>query len=409
MNDTSPTPLGFCPRCGYPIDPGTCPECGATVPERKVLRNHQRLRRRRIRKIALRAGPPLLLIGALAWAYHAVDWTKHMSAPTLLSLHGMAYEPATKELLRRDRAGLLNQTEFDAFIAAIGLEGELETRNAYPIDAPIAMRLKVDLPPEWNAARHYTEGINYAVVGWKTEVDGQVVSEIAGEMPQERLEPDRRTISWDRDEFRTKPFCPALPPGEPEITVHANVVYFHGGRTGIPRITPTTNQPFRCTARATVTVADKTREELLTLISDPSAARASSRCAAYIRPSRLWGGPIRLDLRFPDNLSDALLCMRVELRTAPDEPNIEVGRFRFDSPPRRDGVKGLVIPKKIRMKFDTTNCEFDRETAAVRLVPDLDAVFNTIDIDEIYGETIELYDVPVSRKSLRNTLASGSR
>lgn len=39
---SSPSPLGPCPKCGYPIDPGTCPECGTVTDDPELLREINR-------------------------------------------------------------------------------------------------------------------------------------------------------------------------------------------------------------------------------------------------------------------------------------------------------------------------------------------------------------------------------
>jgi hypothetical protein len=31
MTDNAYKPAGYCPHCGYAIDPGVCPECGKNV------------------------------------------------------------------------------------------------------------------------------------------------------------------------------------------------------------------------------------------------------------------------------------------------------------------------------------------------------------------------------------------
>lgn len=39
---TTPSPLGPCPKCGYPIDPGVCPECGTVTDDPELLREINR-------------------------------------------------------------------------------------------------------------------------------------------------------------------------------------------------------------------------------------------------------------------------------------------------------------------------------------------------------------------------------
>lgn len=56
-------PAGYCPKCGYRVDPGRCPECGAEV--RRPAKRDPRARRVRIRRFLTRVAA-LGLVAALA-------------------------------------------------------------------------------------------------------------------------------------------------------------------------------------------------------------------------------------------------------------------------------------------------------------------------------------------------------
>ena len=82
--NTGHTPLGFCPRCGYPIDPGRCPECGTVVTADGLALDPPRLaRRRKMRRIGALALSAIAL-GAGYAVYRSVDWVK--AAPTWILL-----------------------------------------------------------------------------------------------------------------------------------------------------------------------------------------------------------------------------------------------------------------------------------------------------------------------------------
>ena len=88
MDMTNPHPDGFCPKCGYAMDPGTCPECGLRVYRSDLAAIPPNLQRIRTRRRVIRFGVVLgvLIIGW--YGYRTVNWVKLLPTSTLLYLQG---------------------------------------------------------------------------------------------------------------------------------------------------------------------------------------------------------------------------------------------------------------------------------------------------------------------------------
>lgn len=67
-------PEGFCPRCGYWIDPGRCPECGLQVTRQRLLATMPRFswRSLRTKRVLVWAVSLFVLVAFLREMYHVV-------------------------------------------------------------------------------------------------------------------------------------------------------------------------------------------------------------------------------------------------------------------------------------------------------------------------------------------------
>jgi hypothetical protein len=63
--DAGYQPQGYCPKCGYRVDPGTCPECGRDVP--RPLRRSPRSRLGRLRRWTLRIAITAVALAAVGY------------------------------------------------------------------------------------------------------------------------------------------------------------------------------------------------------------------------------------------------------------------------------------------------------------------------------------------------------
>jgi len=104
-------PSGFCPKCGYAMDPGRCPECGRDVSPAALRRGP---RWRPVRRFAVWAAKRavvvvlLTIVGALAWR---VAWVELLPADLLLRLQDDQMHWTSHELLRRYRLGQLDANQ----------------------------------------------------------------------------------------------------------------------------------------------------------------------------------------------------------------------------------------------------------------------------------------------------------
>ncbi len=66
-------PAGFCPRCGYALDPGRCPECGSVVTA-KDMRPRQARMSKRARRLLFTAGLAFALFVAVGVGFELESW-----------------------------------------------------------------------------------------------------------------------------------------------------------------------------------------------------------------------------------------------------------------------------------------------------------------------------------------------
>jgi hypothetical protein len=103
-------PQGYCPGCGYAVDPGTCPECGGVVSEVSLRKFPPHVVvRRRLRRIGL----VLLLLGLILggrYVYLNVNWLQFVPNRLLL-VRANEWPRGDAELLRRCRIGRLSDKQ----------------------------------------------------------------------------------------------------------------------------------------------------------------------------------------------------------------------------------------------------------------------------------------------------------
>ena len=129
-------PTGYCPKCGYPLDPGRCPECGATVAPDQILSEplhvHRRRRFRRRVLVALVAVVATVIGGR--FLYRAVNWVSLAPTSVLFVFQGDGKHPATIELFRRYDNGELDAQQVKRmFDGAVGTP-RLALRPSAPED-----------------------------------------------------------------------------------------------------------------------------------------------------------------------------------------------------------------------------------------------------------------------------------
>lgn len=162
-------PDGYCPKCGYPIDPGRCPECGSDVAKENLAAQPPMSQAGMVRLGVAVAIAAAILIGGY-FTYNWVDWPSRLPLSMLLRLHDWNEPRSTGELMSRVNSGKLSQIEERAICRAT-LTMTLQTRGPYPRDGrPGAWLLaKSDLPALYAQMWIYVTDMEMLVDGKKQD------------------------------------------------------------------------------------------------------------------------------------------------------------------------------------------------------------------------------------------------
>ena len=94
-------PTGYCPKCGYAMDPGVCPECGSTISAQRLSRIPPRQRRRqRMRRVSLIVYLIALVYGGYRF-YEVAPWPGWLPNRLLSLLGNRGLERVDAEILDR--------------------------------------------------------------------------------------------------------------------------------------------------------------------------------------------------------------------------------------------------------------------------------------------------------------------
>ena len=202
MPDATYKPAGYCPRCGYALDPGKCPECGTVVMAEQLASRPPRISLRPYVRLVLLLG----FIGLSCYCcyryYRDGDWLPRASNDVLLKYARSNWEPADREIRKRCAAGRFSLAELDKlFRQVVTVSADYLPR----VPANTATRVTILVTPAGflgsglvgPSARSRDEAWRIEGEGW--EVRGP---ELLG------------------GGFGTRTFAiPPLPPGQHEITV----------------------------------------------------------------------------------------------------------------------------------------------------------------------------------------------
>lgn len=93
------TPAGYCPRCGYAVDPGACPECGAHAKRPRRQKPGGWKRR------ALVAAIVVTVLGPATWHWGPTALARVLPASILTELsYSWAHDEFTRRFAARQRA-----------------------------------------------------------------------------------------------------------------------------------------------------------------------------------------------------------------------------------------------------------------------------------------------------------------
>lgn len=115
MGEGATQPAGFCPYCGYRIDPGVCPECGRAINARRLARSRLPSRIRNVNRGAVLGAIVLCTVSFWAVGYF-VGWLSMLPTEVLLLLQGDGTSDTTKELHKRCLAGDLSEGQIRRMI-----------------------------------------------------------------------------------------------------------------------------------------------------------------------------------------------------------------------------------------------------------------------------------------------------
>ncbi len=248
-------PKGFCPRCGYPMNPGRCPECGADVAAEKLPRRRVREYYEHKGKIAAIVLIPLCFLGA-RYAYYNLDWCGLLGEKWLLRLQARGVAPADAELKRRYRAGTLGQ-EWKTKLFDRGMRASVAGKPRYPSGVQYFVHVYVDsslaelLPNCRFYLRHHT-----------ILIDGRELSEHA----------ETRDVA--SDEARRGHWIvgsDAFEPGEHEFGVRGVVTISSADRLDMIDTLAVHTGPFNASTR--VLVEDRPVEEFVNPIDEARSGR----------------------------------------------------------------------------------------------------------------------------------------
>jgi len=167
MTDNAYQPAGYCPHCGYAIDPGVCPECGKAIVADELDRlPHQVTRRRMIKRTV--AVLVILSLAAGGWyVYARCNWIAWVPTRALLGFQGDEDSRTSVELRRRLAAGWLSSDQVATYLEnALTPRSKLIVRSPHPDDMPIkvvAYMNCIQLP----------SGTSVSPGDWVLEVDGR--------------------------------------------------------------------------------------------------------------------------------------------------------------------------------------------------------------------------------------------
>lgn len=132
MDGVIESPLGYCPKCEYRMNPGRCPECGTVVGLANIQTRPPRAHRRRIRNWVLASIVALTFFGTSRWLWSSGTWTRALPNGALLRLQTPGPNQVFDELLRRNAAGSLTPQELDRVVITAVSPIELDCMTLIP-------------------------------------------------------------------------------------------------------------------------------------------------------------------------------------------------------------------------------------------------------------------------------------
>jgi len=202
MSDKTYKPAGYCPHCGYAIDPGVCSECGKNVNADELDSVPYWVTRRRLVKRAVLVLILLSLAVGGWYVYARTNWIIWVPTRILLGLSWDENSRGTQEVWRRFQNGGLSPAECEKmFRRALG-RAELCVRSPHPRDEDITLEV-------WLRSSLIEQGARFMLIKEQYSVDG---------VNSKNALKDWR--GWGRMSYVT---LPALSPGTHDIRLEAQL------------------------------------------------------------------------------------------------------------------------------------------------------------------------------------------
>jgi len=366
MSDNTYKPAGYCPHCGYAIDPGVCPECGKTVsPAEMDKKPHQFARRRAVKRAGVAVVVLSLIVGGW-YVYAYCNWLSLIPSDLLLAVHDGEYGRAAVELWGRFDKRALSSEQVDRLMAeAVKARKGLVVRSPHPSDIDIQVRADVEKAV-------FCPGWTLVCVDREVLADGQPVKYAPG-FPF----PDYAATGLRTPKDRLCMRIPPMAPGSHEIQVAST--YELWPDSAVKR---QTRSPVKFVLRLAgrVLVEDKPVTSYIGLAWGPGYG---SRTGARLVAPRVGGlGGMGGLAAFHFDTADPVAA-KVEYRLSGTTTYQQGGSVAC--PPGKHGV-GVALPFVAKL---TPGTRFD-----VRLVPDITTAWYS-DFTTCFGGTIEWLDVPV--------------
>lgn len=269
-------PKGYCPKCGYPINPGICTECGMLVTKGKLRRSApSRIWQHRGKVVATVA--IIALIYAGKYLHQNYDWTQARSNETLFDLMSIRNDPAIRELEDRHRGGKLNKAE-SARLFDRSLSSKLVLMPTFPSDANLSFMLHVDLSLPTICMEHH-----FFLGDYRVYCDGEVLYDSVK---------DSRRRSQRDFMGRWHIIASHVRPGSHEISLKGTVV-ISNGVDSVQLIDLLAVHHAPIVATGTVEAVSRPSIEFLERITDPKTVAQYARDTyielTYSIPSRSTG------------------------------------------------------------------------------------------------------------------------
>lgn len=295
MSEESYQPAGYCPKCGYAMDPGKCPECGTEVTAKRLSKITLKTRFwRRVRR-----GAALAVMLALGYGgyrfYHEGPWPRWLSDVTVVAWANHGLHRVDVEASIRLGAGLLSDALRDQLIdGALGVEVRWTPIVAKNTSMPLQLHIGQDGVLDDRLQMH--SGYNHRVLLEPKITRGRRPSEpVLIDGLKVDIQGGRQTVvaSFDAQRYSRNSLAfelPALSPGDYVVTIQGKLpIVFHtfGGANVREALAPSVDITHQ------LTVLDQSLDELVTLeYSDELSAQLLASLELQIEYDGQRGDPV---------------------------------------------------------------------------------------------------------------------